>query len=61
MNQADIKARVQHWIKAQHGTAGWEIKLENLVADMVLRVIVLMIMVVCRRFKVFVLDVVSDL
>lgn len=38
MNQAYIKERVQHWIKAQHGTAGWEIKLENLVADMVLEV-----------------------
>lgn len=36
MTEQDITNRVNDWIATQHGTAGWEQKLINLVADMVL-------------------------
>lgn len=31
--QNNWEQRLEHWIKTQHGTAGWQIKLENLIRD----------------------------
>ena len=31
----NIEERVRNWIETQHGTAGWEMKLVNLVRNMV--------------------------
>lgn len=28
------EASLEHWIKTQHGTAGWQMKLENLIRDL---------------------------
>ena len=29
--QIDWKEQLEHWIKTQHSTAGWQIKLENFI------------------------------
>ena len=31
--QKQLSARVRHWIKTQHGSAGWEQKLENFIVE----------------------------
>jgi hypothetical protein len=34
MKQTDLSKRLENWIKTQHGTAGWEQKLENLISTL---------------------------
>lgn len=33
IDNKDLTKQIEHWIKTQHGSAGWGVKLENFILE----------------------------